>query len=236
MRSSASSSEAAAPAGARPLVSVVHAEPTPYREATLTQTATPTNPLSYSEMTSSTTAPPTGYTGRYTQSDPVWNAKRVQEINHYSYAAQNPMVHTDRLGLVTWQCSYNVTTGNSPIGPGAGVFYASCRSCACGTGLSVDLLGSVVGISAGVLPFGTSSSDIKLDDPFPCPSADSLAGKVVYAPAGLVPGAGISCAELHLGSADGRSCSFTVGLDAGLDAYVGAAAVIRKDRYCCGTP
>ncbi len=92
------SSLVAAPAGFPPLISVVHAEPTPYREATLPQTASTTNPLSYRGMTSSTAAPLTGYTGRYTQPDPI--GLRTPR-NVYSYASGNPLTHMDPLGLWT---------------------------------------------------------------------------------------------------------------------------------------
>ncbi len=108
MRSSVSSLEAAAPAGARPLVSVVHAEPIPCREATLTQTASTTKPLTYSEMTSSTTAPLTGYTGRYTQPDPLGivpmlsrpNFTLLSDANLFAYAMANPTRQGDRFGLL----------------------------------------------------------------------------------------------------------------------------------------
>ncbi len=99
------SSLVAAPAGFPPLISVVHAEPTPYREATLPQTASTTNPLSYRGMTSSTAAPLTGYTGRYTQPDPINSlliAQRFQITRRapdFGYALDNPVLFTDPMGL-----------------------------------------------------------------------------------------------------------------------------------------
>jgi hypothetical protein len=96
MHSSASSSEAAAPVGSLPLVSVVHAEPTPYREATLTTTATTTKPLSYREITSSTATPLTGYTGRYTQPDPL---SLRGGVNLFEYANASPTNLLDPDGL-----------------------------------------------------------------------------------------------------------------------------------------
>jgi RHS repeat-associated protein len=93
------SSLASPPAGSRPLVSVVHAEPTPYREATLTPTATTTKHLSYRGMTSSTAAPLTGYTGRYTQPDPI--GLSGGDWNVFGYGLQNPTSNVDPAGLAT---------------------------------------------------------------------------------------------------------------------------------------
>lgn len=42
--------------------------------------------------------------GRYTQSDPDWNAFRIRELNGYAYAAENPARFTDPLGLKIEVC------------------------------------------------------------------------------------------------------------------------------------
>src|SRR6266545_8021849 len=122
MRSSPSSSEAAAPASALPLVSLVHAEPTPFQKATHTLTASTAKPLPYSGMTSSTAAPLTGYTGRYTQPDPIGllaAALSEPSSNVFSYAEDRPLRFTDRWGLFTLGDSCDCLTMRGPNGRGA---------------------------------------------------------------------------------------------------------------------
>ncbi len=102
------SSSASSPVGPPPLVSVVHAEPTPYREATLTTTPTTTKHLSYREITSSTAAPLTGYTGRYTQTDPVGLSVG---LNLYQYGLGDPLLMTDPLGLRVRVCCKKIILG-----------------------------------------------------------------------------------------------------------------------------
>lgn len=78
--------------------------------------ATSTKPSSYATANAIRTTPRTGYTGRYTSSDPIGLAGG---LNLFRYAAANPLTNTDPTGLVCdvkwWSDEIGGFWGKSPI-------------------------------------------------------------------------------------------------------------------------
>lgn len=117
---------------------VVHAISTPFQTDAAREIATTTNPLAYSEIGSSTAAPLTGYTGRYTQPDPIGVGGRgdsgiegflsddptgfmnVDLTNPYRYVLNNPLRFYDTTGLFTIDSSCDCRPGGPPPGASAG--------------------------------------------------------------------------------------------------------------------
>jgi RHS repeat-associated protein len=173
--------------------------------------------------------------GRFISEDPI---EFRGGINFYRYVRNDPANRMDPTGLVAWKCKFNLTTVNSPIGPGAGIFYLDCKSdCIAQKRVRAKLLGSVVGLSANPIPIpgGTASGSITLNDPFNTPDAKNLEGHVLYG-AVLVatPLGGYGYTVIEAGSASGMDFGFALGVDLGLDGYAGAAALVSsKTEECC---
>jgi RHS repeat-associated protein len=179
--------------------------------------------------------------GRYAQADPILVSGKITTIDAYRYARANPTIFTDRLGLVAWSCSYNLTSAQFIAGPSFGAFFARCTSeCACRKSLTVEISGALGGAAVG-LPAGSASSTITLRDGSPCPDSSNLAGPIGLASAGGGLGVGLSYTVLSLGSATGRS-DFTVrgmttyGIDFGAGVLAGAGGVMySSSSSCCGS-
>jgi len=170
--------------------------------------------------------------GRYTTPDPAWNPRSVSDLNGYAYVAGNPLGYIDPLGLVKWNCGFVVVTVNSPVGPGAGGYGISCERqvgvCA--------LAGTIVGGSAGPLPFGVSGFNATLEDGKSYPDAKSLVGKFISVQLadGWVQALGVR--RVVVGAANsGVSCSPTWfgGIDVGLDIWFGYSWLTHESTGCC---
>lgn len=171
--------------------------------------------------------------GRYTQADPIGLRGGA---NLYAYGRKNPVVAFDRLGLTVWNCTVGMASGSSPIGPGAMVVGINCESecpSSGSTALDVWLLGSAVGLSAG-LPAGATGFKATVEDSDSAPSADSLAGKFFYGSVGAAIGIGPSYSQIIIGSAKSKpGWGASAGVSAGADVYVGATAVVSSKPFTC---
>jgi hypothetical protein len=176
--------------------------------------------------------------GRYSSADPIG---LQGGLNLYRYAGANPLSNTDRLGLVKWNCNIGYVSYETP---GAGVagatLVAKCQSeCVKKKRVNATVMGNSGGASAGSpIPVGVSySENVTLNDDFAEPKEDALGGLLVIGSIGAGIGIGPlnwSFTYYRLGAANGYSTgtsAFMVSL--GIDAYIGAGAVVQSNTECC---
>jgi RHS repeat-associated protein len=151
-------------------------------------------------------------TGRYAQSDPIGLRGG---ISTYNYVGGSPVKNIDPTGLVTWSGTVTayVRSYGEPVGGAIGAFTFNLTSqCLRGYKYQILVLASGVGLDAGKLPVGLTTSNVTMDDQIPANQLASFTageldrlpynfnqGTFVTAGAGAVFGAGPSITGYQMG-------------------------------------
>jgi len=168
---------------------------------------------------------------RYSQSDPMWTNGNG---NEFGYAAGNPIVFTDPLGLFTWKC--NVSEGSFFNTVGAAGFYVECkRKCYKQLRYSAKYFvwGLGVGFSARFsLPFSATYWDVN-DRSCSTGGPGCLSGYFQIKTASLTTGAGPSHTEVRMGHATTSGWGAAGGVGAGGYVAWGWSNLISDELECC---
>jgi RHS repeat-associated protein len=174
--------------------------------------------------------------GRYTQADPVLRSPlqtpSTSSLPVFSYGANEPLRHSDSLGLVHWECHYYIGTGG--FFGGVGAFRMSCLSdCYRGRRVDTTVHGFLYGGSAtpGV---SVTFSWIYLEDATVYPSPQALEGSFSYTAFGGALGPGYSITGINSGIASGSGHGPQYGYStSGIDQYWGTAKIAGTPKWSC---
>jgi RHS repeat-associated protein len=179
--------------------------------------------------------------GRWLSRDPLFVSPEAQASSafegHYLYVKNRPVRYIDKLGLVTWNCDYQLS--GAAEGKAAALLFATCTSeCVGGKQVIASVSGSAVGAGAGPLPISFVWSSIKLTDRSSIPDAGNLQGKFIYFSAGGALWKGFSFTNMTLGSATNFGSGWQgfgsqTGLDLGAEFIGGSCAVTRARTTQC---